>query len=421
MLLYNLFLLVYGIGLQIAALFNRKAAVFLRGRKEQEHLWEEFFANHPCRVVWFHCASLGEFEQGRPVIEAFRKCYPEYKILLTFFSPAGYEVRCNYEQADWVLYLPMDSPQTARRIVGLVRPELVVFVKYEFWYYYLRELHRRGIPILLLAAIFRPSQLFFKPYGGFYRQMLHFFREIHVQDEASLHLLNSIGINSVKVSGDTRTDRVAQIADTAAPVSIAAHFAYEEKVVVIGSLWQDDWAVIGKDVQQLAGLYKFIIAPHEISESILQTLEHSLGKCRTVRYSLVAQGKSSLLGARVLIIDNVGMLNRLYVYGTLAYVGGGFKDGLHNILEPAAFGVPVVFGNLKYKKFREANELLAQGGAFTIAKSGDFFNIVNHLFHNAAAWQQASEICQAYVRNNVGATQKVMNGIQTLLAKERLH
>ncbi len=416
MLLYNLFLLIYRIGLRIAALFNQKASDFLEGRKQQTCLWEEIFANHSHRVVWFHCASLGEFEQGRPVIEAFRKAYPNHKVLLTFFSPSGYHIRKDYEQADWVLYLPLDSPQQARRLVNLVRPELVLFVKYEFWYYYLRELSRQNVPVLLFAAIFRPSQLFFKPYGGFYRQMLHFFREIHVQDDTSQQLLQSIHINHVTVSGDTRIDRVAQIADAAAPVSIAAHFAYESKVVVIGSLWPDDWDVISKDVQQLITRCKFIIAPHEISESFLQDIEKVFGQGGAVRYSALLQtGAEGLHHTRALLIDNVGLLNRLYIYGTVAYVGGGFKDGLHNILEPAAFGVPVVFGNRKYRQFREANELLAQGGAFTIAGTGELAAIISKWLNDADAYQKASATCEAYVKRNAGATQKVMASIQACL------
>jgi 3-deoxy-D-manno-octulosonic-acid transferase len=416
LLLYNLFLFIYRIGLRIAAPFNRKAADFLTGREQQFHLWEEIFADHTYRIVWFHCASLGEFEQGRPVIEAFRKAYPQYKVLLTFFSPSGYQIRKNYENADWVLYLPLDSSKQARRLINLVRPELVLFVKYEFWYYYLRELHNRNIPVMLFAAIFRPSQLFFKPYGGFYRRMLHFFREIHVQDEKSQQLLQSININNVTVSGDTRADRVAQIADAAVPVSIAAHFAYEDKVVIMGSLWPDDWAIVSKDVQQLATFCKFIIAPHEISESFLQDIEKVFGQGGAVRYSaLLQKGTEGMHRVRALLIDNIGLLSRLYVYGTIAYVGGSFKTGLHNILEPAAFGVPVIFGNRKYRQFREANELLEQGGAITIANTGDLSAIVRNWLTNPNALQNASAVCEAYVKQNVGATQKVMKSVHFYL------
>lgn len=412
MLLYNLFLAIYRAILHVAAFFNPKAAAFLQGRRMQAHLWEEFFANHSHRIIWFHCASLGEFEQGRPVMETCRKDYPNHKILLTFFSPSGYLAKKNYEHADWVLYLPLDSPREARRLVRLVRPELVLFVKYEFWYYYLRELHREGIPVLLFAAVFRSSQLFFKPYGGFYRQMLHFFNEIHVQDEDSRQLLASVGVECVKVSGDTRIDRVAQIADAAAPVSIAAHFAYKEEVLVLGSLWQEDWEIIGTDVQQLKMRCKFIIAPHEISEKFLQHIEQTLGKTCCIRYSALLQSPHyDLCRYRALLIDNVGLLSRLYIYGNIAYVGGGFKDGLHNILEPAAFGVPVVFGNRKYRQFREASDLLARGGAKTVARPGELTNIVKNWLDNKDAWQQASAVCENYVRDNTGATQKVMKSI----------
>ncbi|WP_448518224.1 3-deoxy-D-manno-octulosonic acid transferase [Rhodoflexus sp.] len=422
MLLYNLFLLIYRIGLHVAARFNTKAATFLTGRKEQASLWKQLFAAHPHRIVWFHCASLGEFEQGRPVIENFRRTYPQYKTLLTFFSPSGYEIRKNYEHTDWTLYLPLDNPQTAQQLISLVRPELVIFVKYEFWYYYLSELHRQNIPVLLISAIFRPTQLFFKPYGKFYRQMLYFFRQIHVQDEASRQLLAQIGITHVEVSGDTRIDRVAQIAEVAAPVSIAAKFAYEEKVIVIGSLWPDDWEVICNDVKQLAVHCKFIIAPHEIDENILKKIESSLHQLKTVRYSKIERQEiSHIYGARVLLIDNVGLLNRLYVYGELAYIGGGFKSGLHNILEPAAFGIPVIFGNRNYKRFREAVELLEQGGAFTIAQKGDFLTLTAHLLNQPEAWQQAATACETYVRRNVGATQRVMNSIESLLNDPAKH
>jgi 3-deoxy-D-manno-octulosonic-acid transferase len=416
LLLYNLFLLIYRIGLRITALFNSKATEFLEGRKRQAHLWEEIFTNHPYRVVWFHCASLGEFEQGRPVIEAFRNAYPQHKVLLTFFSPSGYQTRKDYEYADWVLYLPLDSPWQARRLINLVRPEMVLFVKYEFWYYYLSELNRRNIPVLLFAAIFRPSHLFFKPYGGFYRQMLQFFSEIHVQDKASQELLQSINLKNVTVSGDTRIDRVAQIASTATPESITTRFACEDKVVIMGSLWPDDWAVISKDVQQLMTCCKFIIAPHEISENFLQKIEETFEQGSIVRYSTLLQvGVEGIQRVRALLIDNVGLLSRLYVYGTVAYVGGGFKDGLHNILEPAAFGVPVVFGNRKYRLFREANDLLAQGGAHTIARTGDLTAIIRKWLADANALQQASNICKTYVKRNTGATQKVLTSIQSYL------
>ncbi|MCS6968771.1 MAG: glycosyltransferase N-terminal domain-containing protein [Cytophagales bacterium] len=416
MLLYNLFLLLYRIGLRIAALFNAKAAAFLAGRREQAPRWENLFAHEDSPIAWFHCASVGEFEQGRTLIEQFRQRYPKYKVLLTFFSPSGYQLHQRYEHANWVLYLPLDSPKQAQRIVALVKPAIVFFVRYEFWYYYLRELHRRNIPVILFSAVFRRQQLFFKPYGGFYRQMLHYFREIHVQNESSRHLLAGIGVRQVHVSGDTRIDRVAYIAETAAPVSIAAHFAYGNNTIVIGSLWSEDWHIIQQDVKQLLGWCKFIIAPHEISEKLLQRIEQDCKLFKTLRYSQVTSHlDENLYGARCLLIDNIGMLNRLYIYGNLAYVGGAFGNGLHNILEPAAFGVPVVFGNRNYSQFPEAVELLAKGGAFIIARPGEFTQIVKQLLTHKQAWQHASEACSAYIQRNKGATKKILTSISKYL------
>ncbi|MCS7019150.1 MAG: glycosyltransferase N-terminal domain-containing protein [Cytophagales bacterium] len=407
---------VYRVGLLFMARFHPKAKEFLKGRQEQRLAWEKIFSHHAHRIIWLHCASLGEFEQGRPIIEACRRAYPRHKLLLTFFSPSGYQLRKNYEHADWVLYLPLDSPQQAEQLVRWVRPELALFVKYEFWYYYLSELHKQQIPTILFAAIFRPSQLFFKPYGNFFRKMLHFFSEIHVQDESSRQLLANIGVTHVTVSGDTRIDRVAQIADAAASVDAVADFVAEEPVIVMGSIWQKDWEVVSRDVQILHKHYKFIVVPHEINERFLQTIEQTLGTQNCIRYSAISPELTHKLGAyRALLIDKIGLLSSLYLYAQIAYIGGGFKEGLHNILEPAAFGVPVVFGNRKYHPFREAKELLAQGGARTIAKSGQFADIVSYWLNNRAALQNASAICKDYVQYNRGATQQIMESISRYL------
>lgn len=406
--------------MRLAAFFNPKARQWVRGR---HNLIDRLSAELPALiqgrpVAWFHAASLGEFEQGRPVIEAFRARYPDYFIFLTFFSPSGYEVRKNYAQADYITYLPNDTPSNARHLVALLRPELAFFIKYEFWYHYLHELHRVGAAVFSFSALFRPNQLFFKPYGSFYRRLLGYFDAILVQNEDSAALLRGIGYNRVIVAGDTRFDRVGQIAAAARDLPEIAAFVQGVPCLVVGSAWEADRAVLVPALNQLTYPLKVIIAPHEIHEAGLARWEETLtGK--TLRYSAYKSGgfdEQAATTFQYLLIDNVGMLSSLYRYGQLAYIGGAFGQGLHNILEAATFGLPVLFGNKRYHKFQEAVDLVAEGGALAVADAPDFQKKLEDLLRNPQRRTTLGTIGHTYVQSHTGATALVMRCVEKQLA-----
>lgn len=422
--LYTLAIRGYAWLMRLASLFNPKARQWVTGRHELiTRLSDELpglIQGRP--VAWFHAASLGEFEQGRPVIEAFRARYPDYFIFLTFFSPSGYEVRKNYAQADFITYLPNDTPAHARRLVALLQPELALFIKYEFWYNYLHELHRFGTIVLSFSALFRPNQLFFKPYGGFYRGLLNYFDHILVQNEDSARLLRGIGYTRVTVAGDTRFDRVGQIASAARDLPEIATFVQGVPCLIVGSAWEADRAVLVPALNQLQSDLKVIIAPHEIHEVGLARWEETLtGK--TLRYSAYKSGGFDQKAAttfQYLLIDNVGMLSSLYRYGQLAYIGGAFGQGLHNILEAATFGLPVLFGNKRYQKFQEAVELVAQGGALAVADAPDFQKKLDDLLQNPLQRTTLGAIGRTYVQSHTGATDVVMRCVEKQLTNRAI-
>jgi 3-deoxy-D-manno-octulosonic-acid transferase len=388
----------------MASLFNSKASLFVAGRKGLLHKLESAFAKNKNPVVWIHCASLGEFEQGRPVMEALKRERPSYKILLTFFSPSGYEVRKKYEHADWVYYLPWDFPSNVRAFVSIVKPSLAIFVKYEFWFHYANELNKQSIPILSIASIFREGQLFFKWYGGFYRGILKKFTYFFVQNYQSHDLLKSIHLTNVSVVGDTRFDRVVEIVRNAERLPVAQAFKATEKLMVIGSAWPEDMEVLTPFINEHGNYLKFIIAPHEVSEPSLMEIEKALLQ-KYIRYSHATV--TNVEECRVLVIDNVGMLSKLYRYGEFAFVGGAFGKGLHNVLEAACYGIPVFFGNKNYEKFQEANDLINRGGAFEVAGYSDFLM----KYEQVTAPENfllACEITRSYVEENLGATEKIM-------------
>ncbi len=384
---------------------NAKAKQWIDGRKHIFRSLETAFKNNSDKVIWIHCSSLGEFEQGRPIIEAIKKKKPLQKILLTFFSPSGYEVRKDYAKADWIFYLPMDSYLHAKKFYDIVQPSLVVFVKYEFWFYYLNEAKRRNIPLLLVSGIFREDQPFFKWYGSFHKKMLKCFTYLFVQNETSAVLLNSIGFqNNVTVCGDTRFDRVIDIAEKFKPISSIENFIGNHPVIVAGSTWTED----DEELDHFANTHpeiKFIIAPHVIEEERIQ-------ECLTlyknsVLYSQISNYKSQI--HNVLIIDNIGMLSSLYKYATICYVGGGFgDDGVHNVLEAAVYNKPVVFGD-EYDKYFEASELIDTGGAFDIENALEAEKIFTELLKEGEAYKQASINAGNYVKSKSGATEKIMN------------
>jgi len=402
--LYSLLIQLLRFAYWFASIFNLKAELFRAGRREIFRNMEASFSKNKRPLLWIHCASLGEFEQGRPVIEQFKREFPNYKILLTFFSPSGYEVRKNYDKADYVFYLPWDTKKNAERFVSLAKPALVIFIKYEFWYHYTAEIKRQNIPLLSVSSIFRESQLFFKSYGSFYRKMLGNFSYFFVQNDESVKLLKSINITNCVRAGDTRFDRVNEMVKRGEQIPVVEKFKGDGKVMVIGSCWQEDFDVLLPFINENAYHLKFIIAPHEITESFLSTIENAIhGEC--VRYSKAQQ--RNVEECQVMIIDNIGMLGKLYRYGEFAFVGGAFGKGLHNILEAACYGIPILFGNKNYQKFQEAVDLINRGGAFDI---GDYRDLKSkyEIINTPQTFLLACEVTRQYVEENLGATEKVI-------------
>jgi 3-deoxy-D-manno-octulosonic-acid transferase len=401
LLFYNIFLILFRTGIRIAAIWNKKARQWNRGRSKFPHIpFHE-------KVIWVHSASLGEFEQGRPVLEALKAQYPDYKIVLSFFSPSGYEVRKNYPGADTIIYLPIDNVFNAKKLISAINPSLVIWIKYEYWYYYLTELRRRKIPVLLVSGIFRESQPFFKWYGAIWQEMLHCFRHLFVQNEHSQKLLSSIHIDeNVTIGGDTRFDRVIAIAEKKEPVNHTMRFVAGKQVLVAGSTWEDDEIELVHYVKAHPEI-KFIIAPHEVDKENIADVKKEFAQ--SILYSELALGALVPENINVLIIDNIGMLSKLYQYADITYVGGGFgKDGIHNILEAAVFGKPVVFGPV-YQKFAEAKDLVERGGAFSINSALELEALLDKLFTNKRELKYSSDIAAAYVQEKRGATKKVLD------------
>jgi 3-deoxy-D-manno-octulosonic-acid transferase len=403
---YHLFRLLYLGAIRLASTWNTKARLWVAGRKNWEQALTAKWSPGPgARSVWMHCASLGEFEQGRPLLEAIRNEYPGVKILLTFFSPSGYEIRKKYAGADAVCYLPFDSPVNARRFLDLAQPSVAIFVKYEFWHFYLQELHTRSIPTLLVSGIFRPDQPFFQWWGSFHRRMLLNFSHLFVQDENSKKLLAEAGFGSkTTIAGDTRFDRVHALALTWQPVEGVAAFCGEDPVLVAGSTWPEDEQLLANFLKDDTNIRKLILAPHEINAGHMTRLQQLFPG--SVLFSELAT-ISNPEQKNCLIIDNVGYLSRLYRYGTFCYVGGGFnKSGHHNILEAAVYGKPVITGP-NFQKFRESIDLKKQGGSFTVERVTDLKKIMEE-----ADWLKAGAAAAAYVQQNSGATACILQWIQ---------
>ncbi|GAB3040652.1 glycosyltransferase N-terminal domain-containing protein [Spirosoma pulveris] len=404
---YNTGIFAFQTLLRAVAPFNPKAQLWVEGRRNWIDKLQQILDGNTSPIAWFHAASLGEFEQGRPVIEAFRAAYPDYKILLTFFSPSGYEVRKDYDGADYILYLPADTPRNARQFVEIVRPRIVFFIKYEFWYNYLRELKATQIPVISFSAIFRPNQLFFKPWGQFYRNMLRYFDHILVQNQESVNLLAGIGLTKVTLGGDTRFDRVSQVVITKKAIPVAEAFKAKTPLLVIGSAWPDDMNVLIPFINQFDKPLKVIVAPHEIHDEEIDRWQKQLTKS-SVRFSQASP--ETVRSFEVLFIDNIGMLSSLYQYGEFAYIGGAFKQGLHNILEAATFGMPLFFGP-DYNKYQEAIDLIHEGAAFSISNVAQLTTTFEQQYKNPA---EAARISRQYVQRNIGATAKVMEVVQQL-------
>ena len=409
-LLYRLGAGAYFTGVRIAAPFHRKARLMTEGRQGILPAVRQARQKGE-RYIWMHVSSLGEFEQGRPLIEAIKAAHPEYKICLTFFSPSGYEIRKDYPLADLVTYLPFDTSRDLRQFVDLLSPELVIFVKYEFWLNALFLLREKGIPTYLISAKFRPGQPFFKPWGGLFRSALRTFAHIFVQDSDSLLLLQKIGIDRVTVAGDTRADRVLRISETPRDLPIVRAFRHEAEasgrlVLVAGSSWERDEAHYLPLLKKHTDQVRAIIAPHEVGEERITSLLRSLSPLRTHRYS---RGMPPV-GTEVLVVDTIGLLSSVYAHGDLAYIGGGFGAGIHNILEPAAYGLPVLFGP-RYGKFAEARALVAQGGAFSYETDEELARLLQKLARDDAFRSEASRITLDYLRQSAGATSVILSGI----------
>ncbi|HEY8401396.1 MAG TPA: glycosyltransferase N-terminal domain-containing protein [Cytophagaceae bacterium] len=410
---YNLAVTLYALAITLAAPFNSKARKWVAGRRRIFKRLKEAFSSNESPVAWFHCASLGEFEQARPVLENFRERFPGFKILLTFFSPSGYEIRKNYASADYVFYLPIDTKRNAKRFIEITNPEIVFFVKYEFWHHYLHQLHQKKITILCFSAIFRPDQIFFKSGGKFFLNILKKFDHLFIQNKASLDLLQKFDINNAEVCGDTRFDRVLQIWQQKKDIEEARLFKDNKKLLVIGSAWKEDMAVLLPFINSYNKELKVIIAPHEIRENEINEMVSTLKK-RTIRFSQISSPNTELASYEVLIIDNIGMLSSLYAYADFAFIGGAFGKGLHNILEAATFGMPIFFGP-NYGKFQEAIDLLGMGCAFTISNTDEFYNNFDVLYVNDSSRKFISLKAQEYIRLNTGATGTIMNYCQQLL------
>lgn len=413
--MYTLGIRIFVAFLHLAARVHPKARLWVNGRRHWRQMLRQQWRPAPAdRVLWVHAASLGEFEQGRPLIEAFRAAFPDWKIALTFFSPSGYLIRKNYPGADWVGYLPADTPENARDFLELLRPDLAVFVKYEFWANYLFALRNRNTPTLLISALFRPNQPFFRWYGGFWRQALACFTHIFVQNENSLRLLHRHGYPNTSLAGDTRIDRVLALPASAPENPIAAAFAHRKEgfTLVAGSTWPaDEAALIPLLTNPAFAAWRLILAPHEPSENHVQILEKRLRDAdpnlAVLRYSQASPERAP--AARVLIIDNIGLLNGLYRYGYAAFIGGGFGRAIHNTLEPAAFGLPVLFGP-RFEKFEEARQMADSGGAFPCDSAEKICAVLKKL-ENPEEQMKASAAARQYLQENKGATEKILSFI----------
>jgi len=401
-LLYNFGLSVYFILLKFAAIRNPKAKAWLRGRKKLlKQLKKDVAGKGP--YIWVHCASLGEFEQGRPLIEEIKRRFPEKKILLTFYSPSGYEVQKEYKSADYICYLPLDKRRNARRFIKYVNPEKVYFIKYEFWFNYLSILKKKKIPVYFVSAIFRKEQLFFKRRGRWYRKMLKKATHFFVQNPQSERLLKNIGIENVSVCGDTRFDRVAHISENVKPLPLVERFVRGRFSIVAGSSWKAEDALIMQYLRINPNI-RVILAPHEVTPVNIERIKNLFGD-NAILYSELKE--NNFADKQVLVIDNYGMLTSLYQYGTVAIVGGGFGVGIHNVLEPACFGMPVIFGP-NYERFKEAVELVEQSCAFPVNNIEEFNIIINRLTYDTKTVDVISQQAAAYVKHNVGATAKII-------------
>lgn len=413
MFFYNVGIYLYVFAIRVVSLFNGKAKLWIDGRKNwRSNLQTQIkkLGSHPKILV--HCASLGEFEQGRPLIEALKKKYPGHKIILSFFSPSGYEIQKNYEFADVVTYLPADTKQNAIDFINYCNPQTVIFIKYEFWLNFLFQLHKKNIPTYLVSAVIKKHQSFFKWYGKNFIKALHTYKKVLVQDEDSLKLLESLNVRTGAVCGDTRMDRVIAIKERSIDVQEVKEFCENNFVIIAGSTWQKDEELLLKVFSKLKPQHpnlKLILVPHEVDEKNIHRLLQN-ENLKNNSFSLYTK-PNSIKEKDILIIDTIGILSSIYRYGKIAYIGGGFDTGIHNSLEAAVYGLPLVFGT-NHKKFNEAQDLLATKGAFEVSDEATLFKTLESYLKNAQIFENASKACLNYVNANKGATQKILGHLQ---------
>jgi 3-deoxy-D-manno-octulosonic-acid transferase len=400
LVLYNIGVSVYYFIVYIVSLYKNKAKLWIKGRTGQR-------VQQLNSSIWFHFASLGEFEQGRPVLEAVKSQYPQHPIVITFFSPSGYEPRKNTPLADAVYYLPLDRAANAQKFISTINPVIAVFTKYEYWYHFFNELHKQHVPLYIISGIFRPGQVFFKWYGGLHRKMLKMVTWFFVQDIPSKHLLHDAGITNVTISGDTRFDRVWANMQQPKSLKFVAEFKNNQKLFIAGSTWPEDEKLIAGLITQYPD-WKFIIAPHEVGEDKINGLVNLLPKETTVKFSNISNLKSNI---SCLIIDNIGLLSSLYQFADIAYIGGGFGAGIHNTLEAAAFGMPVIFGP-RYDKFKEARDLVEVKAGFSINGQEELNRVAGQLMTDDIARDAAAVTAKNYVRQNIGATDAIIQYIK---------
>ncbi|MBG44428.1 MAG: 3-deoxy-D-manno-octulosonic acid transferase [Aequorivita sp.] len=407
--IYNLLIHFVSFGLRIVALFSKKMKLFVNGRRNVYETLQQKISTTD-KTIWFHCASLGEFEQGVPIMEAIKNLKPDHKIVVSFFSPSGYEIKKNTPLADAVVYLPMDTPSNAKKFISAVHPSFTFFVKYEFWPNYLFELQKRTVPTLLISGVFRGDQIFFKSYGGFMKRALKSFDHFFLQEENSEELLKSIGFTNTTVSGDTRFDRVSHQIEMDNTLKFAEEFKGNSLCIVCGSTWPEDEAVLLDYINSSPENVKFIIAPHKIEADKIEDFTKRIVK-KTVLHSKIDEVNIS--DYSVLIIDCIGLLSKLYSYADIAYVGGAMgKTGLHNILEPATFGVPIVIGK-NFQEFPEAKRLRDLAGLFSISNAAECTEILNKLILNDSLRNKTGMIAGHFINKNTGATQKIIDYFKT--------
>lgn len=406
--IYQLGIDSYALLVRLLSPFVGKAKKWSEGRQEQFSKWTAIHNEEP--LIWFHCASLGEFEQGKPVIEAFKESHKNWKILITFFSPSGYDLRSDYELADYVFYLPVERKKNVKQFIDAFNPQIAVFVKYEFWYGYMTELKKRSIPLIFISSTFRPYHIFFKSYGSWFLKQLETVEMFFVQDKESENLLKSKSVLNVKISGDTRFDRVIKTVEDDDSLSFMKSFRGKHKVFIFGSAWEQETDYFLRIVNHIPEDWRVIYAPHEINENKLSNIEKRLN-VDAVRYSVL--NENNAVESKVLLVDTVGHLARMYKYTDVAFIGGGYRDGIHNILEPLSFGNPVFFGG-NHQGFGEGKEAIDEGIGVEVARYKEFENQLLKWVNNPEELFETQLKCKAYIQERVGATKKIVDYLNKL-------